>query len=156
MIRPARPDDAEIIRAIWNRHIRETTATFHAVEKTPEEVRDRIATAPVFVAEGAGQVVGFAHYGQFRAGDGYRHTAEHTLYVDPASKGHGLGRALLSAVEDHARVARFHSLWAAISAENESGIGFHAACGFTQVATLPEAGRKFDRWIDLVLMQKRL
>lgn len=62
----------------------------------------------------------------------------------------------MSALETEARKDNVHSLWAGISGENPSGRDFHAAIGFVEVATLSEVGFKFDRWIDLVLMQKRL
>lgn len=157
MIRPARPEDARNIAALWNRFIRETTCTFHSVEKTPEEVVAHIAACPVFVVEAEDEgFAGFGHYGPFRAGDGYRHTAEHTLYLDPAARGRGLGRVLLTALEDHARGSGIHGLWAGISGENTAGVAFHARMGFREVARLPEAGRKFDRWMDLILMQKLL
>lgn len=155
MIRPARQEDAAAITALWNHYIRETACTFHGVEKTQAEIETHIAARPVFVAV-AGDFAGFGHYGQFRAGDGYRHTGEHTLYLHPAAQGRGFGRALLSALEDHARGAGFHALWAGISAENPGGVAFHARAGFREVARLPEAGRKFDRWMDLILMQKVL
>jgi phosphinothricin acetyltransferase len=155
MIRRARPGDAADIAALWNRYIRETACTFHSVEKSQAEILAQIAARPVFVAEAEG-FAGFGHYGPFRAGDGYRHTAEHTLYLHPAAQGRGLGRALMTALEDHARGAGIHGLWAGISAENPGGLAFHARMGFREVARLPEAGRKFDRWMDLVLMQKLL
>ena len=156
MIRPARPADAGDIAALWSRYVRETACTFHAEEKTAEAVAAMIDARPVFVAEAAGQFAGFAHYGPFRAGDGYRHTAEHTLYLAPEAQGRGLGRALMAGVEDHARGAGIHTLWAGISAENPAGVAFHARLGFSEAARLPEVGRKFGRWMDLVLMVKRL
>lgn len=157
MIRPARPGDAAGIARIWNHYIESTAATFAAVPKTEAEVAALIAARPVFVAEDdAGAIHGFAHYGPFRGGDGYRHTAEHTLYLAPGQGGRGLGRALLGAVEDHGSAAGIHTMWAGISAENPAAIAFHARCGYAEAARLRQVGRKFDRWLDLVLMQKVL
>ena len=161
MIRPATPADADAICAIWNPVIRDSVATFNSAEKTPDDIRALIAAKAadghaIFVAETGGRLTGFALYGQFRGGVGYRHTGEHTIIVAPDAQGQGTGRALLTAIEDHARAARYHSLFAGVSAENAPGIAFHARMGYAEVARLSEVGRKFDRWFDLVLMQKRL
>ena len=161
MIRPACPEDAHAVAAIWNAVIRDTAATFTTLEKTAEGlVADfagkRAAGREFLVAELDGEVAGFATYFQFRGGPGYRHTMEHTVILAPKAWGRGIGRALMSAIEDHARAGGAHSLFAGVSGENASGIAFHAAIGFTEIARLPEVGRKFDRWMDLVLMQKLL
>jgi len=161
MIRPARTTDAQAICAIWNPVIRDSIATFNSIEKTPADVitmiRDKIATGYAFlVAEQGDALLGFATYGQFRGGIGYRHTGEHTIILDPAAKGQGLGRALMAGICDHARATGMHSLWAGVSAENTQGVTFHDRLGFDTIARLPQVGRKFERWHDLVLMQKRL
>ncbi len=155
MIRAATPADALAIMAIWNAAIRDTTVTFSPVEKSVEEVIALTATA-CSVVEEDGQVIAFARYFQFRSGPGYAHTAEHTILLHPSATGRGIGRTLLDALCDHARKVGFHSTVAAVSAENTAGVAFHAACGFSEVARLPEVGFKFGRWLDLVLMQKRL
>ncbi len=155
MIRPATAGDAAANMAIWNAAIRDTTVTFNPVEKTLAEVVALTATACLVWDEG-GHILGFARYFQFRGGLGYAHTAEHTILLQAAAQGRGIGRALIAALCDHARAAGMHSMFAGVSAENPAGAAFHAACGFTEIARLPEVGRKFGRWIDLVLMQKRL
>lgn len=155
MIRPATPDDAPAIAAIWNKVIRDTTITFNPDEKTAEEVAGLI-DRNCLVWEEETQLLGFARYFQFRGGAGYRFSAEHTILLDDAAKGRGGGRALMAALCDHARNAGMHSMFAGCSAENPGAVRFHAAMGFVKVATLPEVGFKFGRWIDLVLMQKRL
>ncbi len=157
MIRAATSDDTDAIRALWNLAIRETLITFNSVEKTASEVAKAVtAYDAFFVAEVAGQVVGFAGYGDFRAGIGYAHTKEHTIMLAPEARGKGLGRKLMQAVEDHARAQLVHSMIAGVSASNPMGVPFHAAMGYVNVGVVPQAGRKFDQWHDLVLMQKLL
>ena len=157
MIRPATPEDVPALLAIWNAEIRETLVTFNWIEKTADEMREMIATRPAFLVadEGAGPL-GFATYTQFRGGVGYHHTMEHTIILGPAARGRGVGRALISAIEDHARAGGAHSLFAGVSAANPEGRAFHAAVGFAEVAVLPQVGRKAGQWLDLVLMQKFL
>ncbi len=154
-IRPAIPEDAPQIAAIWNHAIRHTTITFNPVEKPVAEVAE-LCARQALVWEEEGRVLGFTRYFQFRGGEGYRHTAEHTILLHDDGRGRGGGRALMAATCDAARAADYHSLFAGCSAENAGAVAFHAACGFRTVATLPEVGFKFGRWIDLVLMQKML
>ena len=74
----------------------------------------------------------------------------------PDARGRGVGRSLMAAIEQHARDMGFHTMWAGVSAGNPDGVVFHERVGYEKVAVLPEVGRKFDQWLDLVLMQKRL
>lgn len=161
MIRLAGAWDAEDIAGIWNPVIRDSTITFNAVEKDPDAlVRFLTGRADAghatFVAEEEAGVVGFATYGQFRGGVGYARTMEHTVMLAEAARGQGLGRALMAAVEGHARDQRAHSMIAGVSGTNAGGIGFHAALGYVEVARVPEVGWKNETWLDLVLMQKML
>ncbi|WP_127557372.1 GNAT family N-acetyltransferase [Nioella ostreopsis] len=156
MIRPARPEDAEAIAAIWNRIIRDTAATFTTEEKDPSAIADAMGTQPFWVALENGAILGFATYSQFRGGPGYARTMEHSVHVAKGSEGRGIGRALIAVLEDHARAQGIHSLIAGISGENPAGIAFHAALGYANTARLPQVGWKFGRWHDLVLMQKFL
>lgn len=108
------------------------------------------------VGEGPQALGGFITYGQFRGGIGYAHTMEHTIIVDEGARGQGLGMRLMQDALDHASGAGVHSMWAGVSAENPAGVEFHTRAGFETVARLPQVGRKFGRWIDLILMQKIL
>jgi len=160
-VRFARAADAESIAALWNPYIRETAVTFASEEKTPESLRADIARKeavgePFFVAEDNGEIIGLATYSQFRGGSGYAHTMEHTVILAPDGQRRGLGKTLVDALAAHAKVAGVHALIAGISAENPAAIEFHRALGFSEVGRLPEVGRKFGRWMDLVLMQKIL
>ncbi|MEO1638164.1 MAG: N-acetyltransferase family protein [Pseudomonadota bacterium] len=155
MIRPATPADAAQIAAIWNHAIRETTITFNPDEKSEEEVASLCAQNCLVAVDGD-QVLGFARYFQFRGGAGYRFTVEHTIMLHADAHGRGVGRALLEALCAAAKADGMHTMFAGCSAENPGAVAFHARAGFTTVATLPEVGFKFGRWIDLVLMQKTL
>ncbi|MEL6914239.1 MAG: N-acetyltransferase family protein [Pseudomonadota bacterium] len=159
-LRPASKGDLPDIASLWNHAIRETVETFNRLEKSPAELAalldEKEAAGHAFLVVEAGGFAGFGHYGQFRGGVGYAHTMEHTLYLAPAARGRGLGRALLTALEDHARARAVHSLLGGIAGENAPSVAFHARMGYREVATLPQVGFKFGRWMDLVLMQKIL
>ena len=157
MIRTATPDDAPGIQTLWNLAIRDTLITFNSVEKTLDEVQAAIADHDAFlVAEDGGQILGYAAFGPFRAGIGYVPTKEHSIMLAPNARGRGVGRALMTRLEDTARTQGVHSLIAGVSGSNPGAEEFHAALGFNKVAVVPEVGFKFDRWHDLVLMQKFL
>ena len=154
MIRPATPADAEALAALWNPWIRDTAITFTATLKTPADLVQMIATRPAFFT--TDDHAGLATYGQFRGGDGYATCMEHTIILASAARGRGLGRALMQAVESHARDHGAHQMIAGISGENPAAIAFHARLGYAEIARVTEAGRKFGRFIDLVLMRKFL
>ncbi len=161
MIRQAGAWDATAIAEIWNPVIRDSTITFNAVEKDPDDlVRFILTRADVghgtFVAEEEGEVLGFATYGQFRPGVGYARSMEHTIMLAETARRRGLGSALLETVEAHARDRGAHTMIAGVSGANEAGIAFHAARGYNEIARVPEVGWKHAHWLDLVLMQKIL
>jgi phosphinothricin acetyltransferase len=160
VIRDATAADAAAVAALWNHYIRDTVVTFNWAEKPAEEVAGLIAARQAaghgFLVAEAGALLGFATYAQFRGGVGYARTMEHTILLDPAARGRGTGRALMEAVEDHARRGGAHSIFAGVSGANPEGRAFHAALGYGEVAILREVGRKRDLWLDLHLMQKFL
>lgn len=158
MIRAARPGDAGAIAAIWNPIIEDSTITFTTELKTVNGLRRMIADrGPAFlVAEQDGALLGFASYGAFRSGPGYGASAEHTIILAPEARGRGVGRALMQALETQARSSGLHVLVAGISDENAPAIAFHRTLGYSDTARMAQVGRKFGRWLDLVLMQKIL
>ena len=125
-IRSVTDADLPAIMAFWNPLIRDTAVTFSSEEKTVPSLQRMIAERQAagrafLVAEAAGRPVGLATYDRFRASNGYAHTMEHTIILSPDAQGRGLGRALMAAIEDHARRAGAHSMIAAVSAENRAG-----------------------------------
>ncbi|SOB94934.1 GNAT family N-acetyltransferase [Rhodobacter maris] len=158
MIRHATPLDAAAIAAIYNAAVRETTAIWNEVEVDAENrvawMNARAAEGfPVLVVEEEGSICGYASYGPFRAFDGYRATVEHSVYVRADKRGGGRGRALLTAVIDHARTAGRHVMVAAIEAGNAPSIALHEKLGFARVGVMAQVGQKFGRWLDLALLQ---
>ncbi|HCZ01389.1 MAG: GNAT family N-acetyltransferase [Rhodobacterales bacterium RIFCSPHIGHO2_02_FULL_62_130] len=160
MIRPATFADAAALADLWNPWIRDTAITFNAQEKSPDDIArmiaDRNAAGHAFLVAEADGLLGFVTYSQFRGGVGYATCMEHTVVLSPQARGRGVGRALMQAIEDHARSTGAHQMIAGVSGENAQGRAFHASLGYREIATVPEAGYKFGRFIDLVLMQKFL
>jgi L-amino acid N-acyltransferase len=161
MIRDANATDMVAVCDLYNALIPTTTVAW---TETPQSLEERLSwfaeqqkrLYPVLVAEEAGGVVGFASYGSFR-GDGrrpgYRFTVEHTIHVAETHWGAGVGRALLEALIERARNTGHHVLVGGIDADNAASLRFHERLGFAEVARMPQVGRKFDRWLDLVLVQ---
>jgi L-amino acid N-acyltransferase YncA len=161
IIRSVTIDDAPAITDIWNPVIRETVTTFTSVEKSLRDIQSLITERAAlnygfYVAEVAGTVLGFATYGPFRKGPGYARTMEHSVFLASEAKRQGIGLALMNNLEAHAKNTDVHSLIAGLSAGNKGAISFHAALGYAEVANIKQAGFKFGRWHDLVLMQKLL
>lgn len=161
MIRPATAADAPALAALLNHWILHTAVTFNPVPKTSDDIVEMILSKSAdghafLVAEEDGQIIGQASYGQFRGGQGYATCMEHSISLLPGTPRKGLGRALLTAVEDHARATGAHQMIAGVSGENADGQAFHARMGYQHLATIRDAGFKFGRYMDLVLMQKFL
>lgn len=161
IIRHATEADLPAILAIYNDAVERTTAIWNERLVDLEDRRAWLKTRtdggfPVLVAHRDGQTIGYASYGPFRAFDGYRHTTELSVYVDKTTRGAGVGRLLVTELIEEAKRRGVHVLIAGIEAGNAASIGLHASLGFNETGRLAEVGRKFDRWLDLVLMQRIL
>ena len=157
ILRDATGADAGAIATIWNREIRDGVSTFNTIEKELGALKAAIASEAVFkVVEDADAVLGFATFGPFRGGPGYVHSMEHTIYLAEDARGRGVGRMLMAALQEEARARDIHVLVAGVGSENAAGIAFHTRLGFVEVGRMPQIGRKFGRWMDLVLLQKML
>ena len=97
-------------------------------------------------------MAGFASYGPFRDKAAYLHTVEHSVYVAEGSRSNGVGRMLLGALLDHARGRGVHVMIGVLDADNTASRAFHKNLGFVESAVLPEVGRKFGRWLDVVFV----
>ena len=159
-IRAATQDDAAAIAEIRAAIVADPWITFTPLVMTPADVAREIAGVQaqghgyLVALDSAGAVAGFAFYKQFRPGPGYAHTMEHTVHLGKTARRQGLGRALMAALEDHARAAGVHSLIAGVGGANPGALAFHQGLGFQVAGQLRQVGHKRGRWLDLVLMQK--
>lgn len=152
-------DDAEAIRTIYNREVVGSTVTFDLV---PRSLDDQLAwldehsgAHPAVVAlDEHGVVCGFGSLSPYRSRPAYRTTVEDSVYVDPVQQGHGVGRAILEELLRLAGSHGFHAVMARVVGGHEASIGLHRACGFEVVGVEREVGRKFGKWLDVVLMQR--
>lgn len=160
-IRDAAESDLPFILGIVNEAIQNTTAIWDLAPMTLDARRAwfaerRAGGFPILIAEDNGTQAGFGSYGQFHPKEGYRLTVEHSVYVAPQAQGRGVGRALLTALTDHAATHGFHTMVGLIEAENKPSLALHRWAGFAEAGVLRQAGRKFGRWLDVVYMQKML
>ena len=157
-VRPAAAADAEGILEIYNRAVTATTDTFDLVPRTLDQqlawLAEHAGAHPAVVAAGpGGRVLGFGSLSPYRPRPAYATTVEDSVYVAEDARGRGIGRALLSDLVRLAREHGFHSVVGRVVGHNEVSIGLHRACGFTEVGVEREVGRKFNRWLDVVVLQ---
>jgi L-amino acid N-acyltransferase YncA len=157
-IRPATPDDAAAVHAIYLFHVAHGTASFDT--EAPDEVfwRDKIAAVlargwPFLAADQDGGVVGYAYATQFRDRAAYAHTCENSIYVADRMRRHGVGRALLAALIDAARARGFEQMIAVIGGGEPASVALHEKQGFVQAGRMRNVGYKFGRKLDTVYMQ---
>jgi L-amino acid N-acyltransferase len=157
--RLATEDDSEAIRAIYNKEVLGSTVTFDLVPRTSEEqlvwMDEHSGAWPAVVAvDHSGVVSGFGSLSPYRPRPAYRTTVEDSVYVDESVRGQGVGKGLLLELVRLASVHGFHTLIGRIVGGHEASIGLHEACGFEVIGVEREVGRKFGRWLDVVLMQR--
>lgn len=162
IIRPSQSIDIPQITNIYTHHVLHGTGTFEVDPPTLSDMtlrRDDVLSKglPYLVAMDGDKVLGFAYCNWFKPRPAYRFSAEDSIYLHSETKGQGLGRALLSELAGQAERAGVRKLIAVIGDSANSGsIGVHQAVGFSHVGILKSCGWKFDRWLDVVLMEKAL
>ena len=162
LIRPSTEQDVVAITAIYRDHVLHGTGTFEIEPPTAADMSARRADVlakglPYLVVEDAGQVLGFAYCNWFKPRPAYRFSAEDSIYMSTTAHRQGLGRALLAELSTQAERAGVRKLIAVIGdSANTASVGLHQALGFSQVGTIAACGWKFDRWLDIVLMEKPL
>jgi phosphinothricin acetyltransferase len=159
-LRLATLDDADAIRAIYNTEVTTSTVTFDLVPRTLDEQRAwltaRSGAHAVVVAVEGGDVIGFASLSPYRDRPAYSTSVEDSVYVRHDAQGRGVGRDLLTKLLEVATAHGFHAVFGRIVGGHEASIALHRRLGFEVVGTEREVGRKFGRWLDVVVVQKLL
>jgi L-amino acid N-acyltransferase len=160
-VEDAREGDLEGLVAIYNDVLARSTAIFSHLPVTLEERtqwwRARARQGyPVLVARDARGVLGYASFGDFRSWPGYRFTVEHSVHVRADGRGRGIGTVLMTELIARAAALGKHVMIGGVDADNTASIRFHERLGFEQAGKLREVGYKFERWLDLVFLQRRL
>jgi phosphinothricin acetyltransferase len=161
-IRASTPADVAACAAIYGEAVRNGTGTFELEEPDEAEMgrrREAILAQglPWLVAERNGSVLGYAYAGVFRPRRAYRFCVEDSIYLAPEARGLGVGRLLLAELIARCEAVGIRQMLAVIGdSENAGSIAVHRACGFEHTGKLEAAGWKFERWLDVVMMQRQL
>ena len=159
-VRPATPEDADVLRRIYNIEVETSTVTFDLVPRSSEAqlkwMADRSGAHAVVVASTDDGVVGYGSLSPWRDRPAYSTSVEDSVYVDRDHQGVGVGRALLGDLVERAQAHGFHAVFARVVAGHDASIGLHASQGFEVVGHEKEVGRKFGTWLDVIVMERIL
>jgi phosphinothricin acetyltransferase len=159
-VRPATEADLPAVRDIYNFYVRTSTATF---QLEPDSEADRLAWLrarstmhPVVVAEVDGVVVGWGSLSAWKDRAAYDRTVEASVYVRADWQRRGVGRALLEDLVERARALGHHVVIGGACTEHPASIALQEAVAFVPVGCFRDVGYKFDRWLDVVYLQRVL
>jgi phosphinothricin acetyltransferase len=161
-VRPATRTDLPSILAIYNEAVLKTTASY---DYEPRSLEQRVAwfdaheeqRLPIFVAVDAeARVAGWSSLSRYHDRKGYRFTVENSVYVAAPLRGQGVGTLLLPPLIESAQALGLRAIIAAIDAENTASIRLHDRFGFMHVGHFKQVGFKFNRWLDVIYMEKLL
>lgn len=148
------------ILSIYNHYVAHSTATFHTHLLTIDEMRGlvffqnpRYGAYTIISGDG---LAGYVLLTQHKAREAYNSTAEVTIYLSPDFTGKGLGRVAVNFIECVARQSGFHALIATVCGENTQSLALFERCGYERCAHYKEVGYKFNRYLDLIALEKLL
>jgi phosphinothricin acetyltransferase len=161
LIRAFTPADLPAITRIYGHYVRETVITFETEEPDEAEMGSRFAAItakghPLLIGEMDGRVIGYAYASTYRPRAAYRFTCEDSIYLDKDTVGQGIGGRMLARLIEESGRAGLKQMLAVITAERENSIRLHEKHGFRLIGRYEALGYKFDRWLDIVHMQRAL
>lgn len=165
-IRDVTCDDAERLLEIYSYYVRNTAVSFEYDLPSPEEFKERISRItkkyPYICLLSDGKIMGYAYAGIFHEREAYKHSVELCVYVDLEERRSGFGRALYRALEEKLKERGIKNLYACIAVPQKDedeyltfdSVKFHTKMGFETVGHFHKCGTKFNRWYDMVYMEK--
>ena len=164
-VRGAAPEDAGRLLEIYAYYVEQTAVSFEYDVPSVEEFRGRIEKTlrqfPYLVAEENGAILGYAYAGPFVGRYAYRFSCELTIYLDRNERGRGIGPLLYGALEEKLKAMGIRNLYACIGDPDEedeyltrASERFHRRMGFAKVGDFRHCGYKFDRWYNMIWMEK--
>jgi L-amino acid N-acyltransferase YncA len=158
VIRRASTKDLKAITEIYNEAILTTDATFDTETKSIAEQRDWFEEHgernPILVALTDGTVCGWASLSKWSTRSAYANTAEISVYVKHEHHGHGIGQRLMKELLNEGEKAGLHTVISRITTGNAASIHLHEKLGFAHIGVMKEVGKKFNRMLDVCVMQK--
>jgi phosphinothricin acetyltransferase len=153
--------DAEQIRQIYNYEVANTLATFDLVQRSLDDqqrwITDRNGAFAAIVAvdpnDEGGDIVGFGSLSPYKERAAYRTSVEDSVYVRRDRAGQGIGKLIVTELLHVAAASGFHAVFARITSSSAASIALHRSCGFELVGIEREVGRKFNKWLDVAIMQ---
>lgn len=153
-IRHGNASDAASLARIYNHYVSATCITFETDPVSAKDMAARVTEAidsslPWLVAEGSGDIVGYAYASKWKGRCAYRYSVESTVYVDASHTGKGIGLQLYTALITAIRALSMHAVMGGIALPNEQSIALHERLGFKKVAHFEQVGYKQNRWVDV-------
>ncbi|WP_091672781.1 GNAT family N-acetyltransferase [Micromonospora auratinigra] len=155
-VREMTAGDAERVLAIYQAGLDTGQASFETVAPTWAAFDAGRAPAHRLVAvDAVGRVVGWAAVSPTSPRAVYAGVVEHSVYVDPATRGAGVGRLLLAGLIASTEAAGIWTVQSGVFPENTASLALHRRAGFRVVGTRERVGRHHGRWRDVVLVERR-
>ena len=160
MIRIATEADIPAILAIYAPYVENTTITFEYDVPCRREFMQRFTTItekyPWLVWEEEGEILGYAYASPPYARAAYSWCAEPSVYLKSEARGRGIGTKLYAALEEILKLQGYQVLFALVTQENEASLAFHRKLGYEEKVLFSNCGFKFNRWLGVYWLEKRL
>ncbi len=160
MIRPATEKDIPEILAIYAPYVEHSTATFEydvpCLRSFTQRFYDITAQFPWLVWEEEGVILGYAYASAPYSRAAFSWCAEPSIYLRPEAQGRKIAGQLYTVLEEILKLQGYQVLYALITSENTRSIAFHRKMGYETMVDFPNCGYKFNRWLGLIWMEKRI
>ncbi len=160
LIRMALPEDAEELLSIYNPYITDTAITFEYEPLSLEAFQERLLavlqTFPWLVYEENNRILGYAYASPFHERAAYAWDCDLSIYLRQDSRGKGIGRNLWQALELLLIHQGYYNVYSLITEPNPASVAFHKKCGFIEEGLHVNTGYKFNQWLGVRLMVKKI